>query len=248
MAIILAWSTLSGYATTAAAGIPTVDVGVLLQTATSAGENVAQTLKQIEQYKTQLLQYQNMMQNSTQPTSQIWDASMITMNKLRTSIDTLSYYKNSLGSIDAYLGKFKDTDAYRASPCYSANGWTAAQWNALKDGENLGSASQKRANDALFRGLDQQQSAMVADAEQLQRLQMSAQGAAGQMQALGYANQLASQQSNQLLQIRGLLMAQQNMLATRNQSLSDNEARQKAASDRFYAVPAPSNRALDKGF
>jgi hypothetical protein len=38
------------------------------------------------------------------------------------------------------------------------------------------------------------------------------------MQAIGYANQLASQQANQLLQIRGLLIAQQNAIATRMQA------------------------------
>lgn len=58
------------------------------------------------------------------------------------------------------------------------------------------------------------------DASTLQRLQASAQGAVGQMQAIGYANQLASQQANQLLQIRGLLMAQQNAMATRMQAES----------------------------
>jgi P-type conjugative transfer protein TrbJ len=52
------------------------------------------------------------------------------------------------------------------------------------------------------------------------------------MQALGYANQLASSQSNQLLQIRALLIAQQNAAATRAQALADAEALRAAASSR----------------
>jgi P-type conjugative transfer protein TrbJ len=89
----------------------------------------------------------------------------------------------------------------------------APRW---KQNRRLASESQKKANDALFKGLDQQQDALTADARTLQRLQGKAQGATGQMQAIGYANQLASQQANQLLQIRGLLIAQQNAIATRN--------------------------------
>lgn len=229
-------------------GIPVIDGANLSQTVVSAMENVAQTVKQIEQYRTQLQQYENMLNNTAAPVTNIWDAATTTMNQLRSSIDTLNYYKTNLGSIDAYLGKFKDTAAYRDSPCYSVNGCTATEWAAMKDSELLGSESQKKATDALFRGLDIQQVNMQSDAEQLQRLQSSAQGATGQMQAIGYANQLASHQSNQLLQIRGLLMAQQNVIATRNQALADNEAKQQAASNKHFMVPDPSNRTTDMGF
>lgn len=65
------------------------------------------------------------------------------------------------------------------------------------------------------------------------------------MQALGYANQLASQQANQLLQIRALLIAQQNAVATRMQAEADREAQQQVASEQlrrgaFQASPARS--------
>jgi P-type conjugative transfer protein TrbJ len=207
----------------------------LNQNIVSASENVAQTMKQIQQYQTQLRQYQNMLQNTTAPSQQIWDSAATTMKNLRTSIDTLNYYKARLGSIDAYLGRFKDTAAYRNSPCYSVNGCTPAQWAAMRDSEQLGSQAQKRANDALFRGLDRQQDSMESDALQLQRLQSAASSSTGQLEAIGYANQLASHQSNQLLQIRALLLAQQNAVATRNQALADREAKEAAASIQFRA-------------
>ena len=57
--------------------------------------------------------------------------------------------------------------------------------------------------------------------------------AVGQMQAIQFANQLASAQGNQLLQIRGLLIAQQNAIATRNQALADREAQEAAASEQL---------------
>ena len=219
----------------ASAQLAVIDVATVKQTTVSALENVAQTAKQIQQYQTQLQQYENMLRNTAAPATHIWDKAQTTMNALRGSIDTLNYYKGSLGSVDAYLRQFKDAGGYQASLCYSVNGCTQAQWDAMRSSERLGSEAQKRANDALFKGLDQQQEAMVFDARQLERLQSSAQGATGQVQAIGYANQLASHQSNQLLQIRALLIAQQNAIATRDQALGDREAKEAAASDAIRA-------------
>lgn len=88
---------------------------------------------------------------------------------------------------------------------------------------------------------------MESDAAQLARLQTSARGAEGQLQAIGYANQLASHQSNQLLQIRALLIAQQNAVATRNQALQDREAKESAAAEsirRGTFTPTPATRAF----
>lgn len=213
-----------------AGGLPVFDAVNASQSTISAIESVAQTLKQIEQYRTQLQQYENMLRNTTAPATQIWDQAQRTMTALRGSIDTLNHYKTQMGNIDAYLRQFKDTAGYQAHPCYSVNGCTQAQWEAMKVQERLGSEAQKKANDAMFRGIDQQQDALETDAQQLERLQVSAQGATGQMQAIGYANQLASHQSNQLLQIRGLMLAQQSAIATRNQVLADREAKEAAAS------------------
>ncbi len=217
----------------ASAAIPVTDASNLSQNVISAMENVAHTAKQIQQYQLQLQQYENMLRNTTQPAQEIWDAATSTMNQLRTSIDTLNYYKERLGSVDAYLEKFRDTEGYRNSPCYSVTGCTSAQWNSMKEVQYIGSQSQKKATDALFRGLDRQQKNLQTDAAQLQRLQSSARSADGQLQAIGYANQFASHQSNQLLQIRALLMAQQNVIATRSQAIADKEAREVASAEQI---------------
>jgi len=211
------------------AGIPVIDGTNLSQNIMTAIESVAQTLKQIEQYSTQLQQYQNQLQNTMAPAAYIWDQAQSTINGLMNATNTLNYYKNQLGSLDSYIGKFQDVNYYKGSPCFSATGCSAAEWTAMKNVQQLASESQKKANDALFNGLDKQQDNLTADAATLQRLQSSAQGATGQMQAIGYANQLASQQANQLLQIRGLLIAQQNAVATKMQADADKEAQQAAA-------------------
>ena len=240
-ALVVALS--AGPVTAHAGGIPVIDGANLSQTVMTAIESVAQTLKQIEQYQTQLQQYEIQLQNSVAPAAYIWDRAQATINGLMGAVDTLNYYKAQLGGIDAYLGKFQDVAYYRGSPCFSGAGCSDAERAAMNENRRLASESQKRANDALFRGLDQQQEALKTDARTLEQLQARAQGASGQMQALGYANQLASQQANQLLQIRALLIAQQNAVTTRMQAEADKEAVQQAASEQlrsgtFQASPS----------
>ena len=229
-ALVLAL-TFGGASMPAHAGIPVIDGTNLAQNIMTAIESVAQTLKQIEQYRTQLQQYENMLQNTMAPAAYIWDQAQSTINGLMNAVDTLNYYKTQLGSLDAYLGKFQDVSYYRSSPCFSAAGCSDAERAAMEQNRRLASESQKKANDALFKGLEQQQRNLTADARQLERLQSAAQGANGQMQAIGFANQLAAQQANQLLQIRGLMVAQQNAIATRMQVEADREAQQQAAGE-----------------
>lgn len=215
------------------AGIPVIDAGNLTQNILTAMESVAQTLNQIEQYQTQLQQYENQLQNTLAPAAYIWDRAQVTIDSLITAIDTLEYYQRELGSLEAYLGTFQDIAYYRASPCFSAAGCSEAERAAMAENRRLTSEAQKKANDALFRGLDRQQAALKADARTLEQLQSQAQTAAGQMQAIQYANQLASHQAHQLLQIRGLLMAQQNALATQMQAEADREAQEAVAAEQL---------------
>ncbi|NMG56817.1 P-type conjugative transfer protein TrbJ [Aromatoleum aromaticum] len=235
-------------ATPTYAGIPVIDGANLSQNIMTAIESVAQTLKQIEEYRTQLQQYENQLQNTVAPAAYIWDRAQSTINGLMTAVDTLNYYETQLGSVDAYLSKFQDVAYYRGSPCFSSAGCSDAERAAMSENRRLGSESQKKSNDALFHGLKKQQDALKADARTLEQLQSSAQGASGQMQALGYANQFASQQANQLLQIRGLLIAQQNALATKMQADADLEAKQRAAHDYLFDLGSPTDRSTSKGY
>ena len=174
-ALVLAL-TIGGASMPAHAGIPVIDGGNLAQNIMTAIESVAQTLKQIEQYRTQLQQYENMLQNTAAPASYIWDQAQSTINGLMSATNTLDYYKQQLGSLDSYLGKFQDVNYYKSSPCFTSAGCSAAEWNAMKQVQQLASQSQKKANDALFRGLKDQQQNLKNDASTLQRLQSAAQG------------------------------------------------------------------------
>ncbi|WP_261539734.1 P-type conjugative transfer protein TrbJ [Burkholderia multivorans] len=216
-------------------GIPVIDGTNLSQTTVTAIQQVAQVQKQIEQYRTQLQQYENMLQNTMAPAAYIWDQAQSTINGLMQSIDTLNYYKNQAGSIDQYLSKFQDVSYYKSSPCFTSAGCSPVERQAMEQNRALASESQKKANDALFQGLKKQQDSLQADARQLERLQSKASTAQGQMEAIQYANQFASQQANQLLQIRGLLIAQQNAVGAQLQAQADREAREAAGSAQFWA-------------
>ena len=218
-----------------AGGIPVIDVTNVMQTTISAINNVQAVQKQIEQYTTQLQQYQNMLQNTVAPAAYVWDQASQTINKLLQAQDMLNYYKSQAGNIDSYLSRFQDVAYYRSSPCFTANGCSDAQRQALLTAETSGSEAQKRANDAVLKGVDQQQQTLLTDAANLRVLQAQASSAQGQMQAIQAANQLASAQTNQLLQIRGLLTAQSAAAATRAQVVADREAQQVVADQQALA-------------
>ncbi|EKQ6335367.1 P-type conjugative transfer protein TrbJ [Pseudomonas aeruginosa] len=230
------------------AGIPVLDGTNLSQTTVTAIQQVAQVQKQIEQYRTQLQQYENMLQNTVAPAAYIWDQAQSTINGLMQAVDTLNYYKNQAGSIDAYLGKFQDVSYYRSSPCFTASGCTDAERKAMEENRRLASESQKKANDALLKGLEQQQRNLAADARQLERLQSKAGTAQGQMEAIQYANQFASQQTNQLLQIRGLLIAQQNAIGAQMQAQADRQAQEQAAREKAFDMGEKTNRSKSKSY
>jgi len=213
----------------AQAGIPMIDAPNLIQNTIVALEAMDQTEKQIDQYSYQLKQYENQLKNTQTPDAYIWDQAQITINNLMDAADTLNYYKNQLGSLEAYLDMFKDSDYYYESPCFnSSNDCTNTERIALEEQQRLTNESQKIANQSLISAINQQQKSLRNDANQLQHLQSAAQGAEGQMQALGYANQFASQEINQLLQIRALLIAQQQALAIQAERQRDQEARDSA--------------------
>lgn len=239
----------------AQAAIPVADGLNLSQNILTAIESVAQTLTQIDQYatqieeyQTQLEQYENQLLHSLAPVASIWDAASSTMDKLVAAQNTLDFYQNKLGSLERYLDKYQDADYYRNSPCFTAQGCSEREMQAMRDNMAMSSQAQKKSNDAIFKSIEQQQVSLKADARTLVRLQQAAQGAEGQLQAIGYANQLASNQTNQLLQMRSLMVAQNNAEATRRQSEIDREAQHQANFESLYRGFKPSDRSKNKGF
>lgn len=216
------------------AGIPVIDTTNIVQTTVSAIKNIEIEARQLLMYETQLKEIEIQLRDNLAPAAYLWDQAQSTMNSLMNTVNTLQYYQNQLGSIDNYLGKFQDVNYYRNSPCFKPGGQCTPQERALiEKNKDLASESQKKANDAMFKGLEDQQRRIKSDAQRLEDLQRNAQSANGQMEAIGYATQIASHQSNQLLQIRVLLMAQQNAMGAQMQAQADKESRQQAFSEKI---------------
>jgi len=230
-----------------AQGILTYDPTNVVQTTITAQQQITQTARQLQQYQAQLQQLQNQIQNTNNPDSFLWDDANATINNVLATLNTLNTYKNQAGSLNAYLDQYSHADQYKTS-CVGTGGCTGTQIKQLTANQYMGSVSQKTANDNMLRSLDAQQQQLQADASNLATLQQNAQTSTGQMQALQAANQLASSQSAQLMQIRALLVAQQTAEATRAEVILDREAKEQAAHDAFIGPspePSPPYNILD---
>jgi P-type conjugative transfer protein TrbJ len=202
----------------AAGGLPVIDYSNLIQNTTTALKQVAAYAQQVQQYQLQLQQYANMVRNTAAPVAQVWQQAQGTMN----SVLGVSNMFRSGSSLEGYLSQFRDV-----------NYWLTASPNQYQY-QTAGSVLQKQSNDGLLRQVLEEQDQIRADAANLERLQTQAGSADGQMKALVAANELAALQEKSLLEIRALLSTQQQALATRNATLSNDEAMKQAATQQYF--------------
>lgn len=219
-----------------ASGAPVFDVANWLQNGKMIANQISEYKTQVDQYKNQLQQYQNMLDNTKSLTSFQWDNANSVINNLLESTNTIDYYKQESGSLQGYLDRFQSQEYYQKTPCFNGNGQCSPEeLRKINQNRLVASVAEKRANDAMLKGIDKQQQSLKADSAKLQILQSQAQSAVGQKQAVQAASQLASNQSHQLLQIRGLLLAQQNAQAVKDASAVNKEAIQAAGDEHFRA-------------
>jgi P-type conjugative transfer protein TrbJ len=217
-------------------GAPVFDIANWLQNAKVILNQASQYKTQLDQYKNQVRQYQNMLENTKSLTSFEWDNANSIINNLLNATNTIDYYKQEAGSMQAYLDRFQSQEYYQKIPCFNGHGrCSPEELKKINQTKIAASVAQKRANDAMLKGIDKQQQNLKQDSKKLSILQSKAQTAAGQKQALQAASQLSSNQAHQLLQIRGLLLAQQNAQATKDAASENKEAIQAAGDERFRA-------------
>jgi len=205
-----------------AGGIPVIDLSNLTQNVITALHQVSAYAQQVQQYQLQLQQYANQIRNTVAPAAQVWQQAQQTMNSV---MGTVKMFQGGQSQLQSYLNQFQNVN-YWLSASPSSYTWQTA-----------GSMAQKQANDALVNGIVAQQAQIRADAATLERLQSQASTAEGQMAALMAANQLVALQQEQLLQIRALLVQEQQALAARAQTLANDEAMREAATKMFFNVP-----------
>jgi type IV secretion system protein TrbJ len=222
--IVLTWVALALVAAlplTSPGGIPVIDYSNLVQNTTTALKQVAAYAQQVQQYQLQLQQYANQVKNTVAPVAQVWQAAQGTMNSV---MGTVNMFQGGQSQLQGYLNQFQNV-----------NYWLSASPNSYTY-QTAGSIAQKQANDALVKGIVAQQAEIQKDAATLQQLQSQASTADGQMKALYAANQLAALQQEQLLQIRELLVQEQQALVARGQTLANDEAMREAATQKFFNV------------
>jgi len=201
--------------------MPVIDYSNLTQNITTALHQVSAYAQQVQQYQLQLQQYANQVRNTVAPVAQVWQQAQQAMNGV---MGTAGMFQNG-SALQSYLNQFQNVNYWLSAPPGNYTYQTA------------GSVAQKQANDALVKGIVAQQAQIQKDAATLEQLQSQASTADGQMKALMAANQLAALQQEQLLQIRALLVQEQQALAARNQTLANDEAMREAATQKFFNVP-----------
>ena len=201
--------------------MPVIDYSNLTQNITTALHQVSAYAQQVQQYQLQLQQYANQVRNTVAPVAQVWQQAQQAMNGV---MGTAGMFQNG-SALQSYLNQFQNVNYWLSAPPGNYTYQTA------------GSVAQKQANDALVKGIVAQQAQIQKDAATLEQLQSQASTADGQMKALMAANQLAALQQEQLLQIRALLVQEQQALAARNQTLANDEAMREAATKNFFNVP-----------
>jgi type IV secretion system protein TrbJ len=228
-------------------GLPQIvfDPKNVAQSVISVSRQTAMLARQVQQYTLQIQQYQNMLRNTVAPAAYIWAQAQSSINGLRNAVDQLESLKVQAGGLSQLLNQYQNVGYYRVSPCFTTAGCTPAQRAALRSRIEAKKAMIMASNKAVLQGLEAQQTKLSNDAAELENIQINAQTAGGQLEALGYANQLAGQSANQLVQLRGLLMAQQAAAAAQAQAAADEAALRAAAREAFnagsYARPAPGS-------
>ena len=204
--------------------LPVVDYSAI-------AESIKQGLRQIQQYTTELNQletqigmYKNMLLQSTgiAPAAQIWSQAQQTLNSVT---GTVNMFRNG-GQIQGYLQQAKDINYWLATPPTQYTSRPAGYW----------STTQQTANSEMVRELAQQEAQIEADSQNLQRLTSQAGSVATQRQALDLANEMSGLEQKSLLEIRTLLVSEQQALAARSGTVANHEAMQEAATQQYIST------------
>ena len=133
-------------ATSPGTGIPVIDFSNLTQNVVTALHQVSAYAQQVQQYQLQLQQYANQVKNTIAPVAQVWQASQGAMNSV---LGTVHMFQSG-SQLQGYLSQFQDVNYWLSAPPNSYTYQTA------------GSLAQKQANDALVKGIVQQEAQIRA--------------------------------------------------------------------------------------
>jgi P-type conjugative transfer protein TrbJ len=224
------------------------DIVADAQTTETAIQSAAAVAKQVQQYELQAQQYQLMLQNAAAPLTNVYRQTTADVSGAQTLLDGVTRLVPSGQSVSQYLSQFtgggvsSSTDFCRAQGLCNSSQFAGAQ---------AAQASAAQARDAaLVSGAQTQLTALQSQASDLQSIGTASAGATGELQALGYSNQIGTVAAGANLQIASALTQQtQQQAADRlaaQQALAQSAAAETAADNStvsalggFYG-PAPS--------
>lgn len=195
----------------------------LMQYATQA----AQRVTQLQQYGTQLQQYANMVRNTTALPMTVWGNAQSDIMQVRSLSNASAILSGNSGGVLARLN--------------SATGYASRVADAASMPGNL-LGWQQSINDnvtTLGRTLGLQQGQAQNDALLLAQLQMHAQSASGQMQALQAGNELSAATAGELLKMQAMISASTQYAVQRDLVTADRRATEDAAMARFLGGTSP---------
>lgn len=236
----------------AVGGIPVLDALNTVQSTISAIEDVSQTMQLAESYDAQLEQLADQVRNSQGLSSWRWDQVEQTLDGVLKTVDAISPMFGGQQGIDEYLSGFKGLAGYSSAQitkCIQSAGCQSTHNQQVQEVQDIRSQQQVLANQAAMRSVMEQQKLIMQDAKQLRYMQGIAQGAEGRMAAIQAGNQLASAQVNNLLQLRTLLLAQQQMQAAQAQAQTESDAQLRARNRQMLRMSdAPRNTSNSEKF
>jgi P-type conjugative transfer protein TrbJ len=213
-------------------GIPVFDGLNLQQNLVSAMEAVESTANQITQIENMVARYENMVKNTLAPATYLWEKATETLSTLQGAYDKVQGYADTLQNLDDYMSKFKDVNYYSNSPCFRKGGCSAEELQAIEDVQLIATQSEKDASDAMMRNVKVQMDLLEKDAEEIQKLQDSAQDADGYMKAMAAANQFSAKLNAQAVLMRSMMATMMYSMATEQQARVQKESLQKANFDK----------------
>ncbi len=194
--------------TQAHAGIPVVDIPGIIQSVLSYVEEALQTINQGEQLVNEVTMIENQIAQAEREVQQLQQLP----SKIKVAIGTFDLLRSAADRIDALAfttdlkasyDSYKNINDWRTSNDFSAgqlssvqNRWYTQQLETAKSTAQVLQASNTQIGN---------------DKQTLDDMQLAAQNATGDLQIAQANGQLASLQNDQLMQMRTLMMSQQQM-------------------------------------
>jgi len=214
------------------------DITTEAQTTETAIQSAVAVAKQVQQYELQVQQYQNMVANTVAPVTNLYRQTTSDISGAQSALDGVTRLVPVGQSVTQYLSQFTSGGGLTSSTdfCATRGLCTPTQFAAAQAAQ--AAAAQAR-DAALVSGSQTQLASLQSQATDLQSIGQAAQGSTGQLQALGYSNQIGAVGAGADLQIASILTQRTQQEAT------DRLAAQQAAAQRASADTAATTATVN---